>query len=203
MKTTFSLKFLTLLAFASLFIISCSKDDDDDDDANNNTVVYDGTSYTMVDGLVSDYGSYDPIDLGTASHYNIDFAIVDAVLVQVTEGDYTYWNPGENTTIWAYAELFSSGTASFQTGTFVFIDYDTATAESIEGKIFFTDVEVGVISGTSELEFEATAGTVTVSGSGTNYTISFDITLENGKKLTGGYSGVFKFEDETSMLKKK
>jgi hypothetical protein len=204
MKTLFNLKYVLLLAFASLFIVACEKDDDDDDDNGNNTIVFDGTSYTIVDGLVEDYGEYDPIESGEYTHWNYDFSLLDVEFTQETEEGYTYWDAPESASFFAYAELFSPGTTSFQAGTFEFIEYDSATPENIDGKFFFNEAYMGIKVDGDETGFEATAGTVKVSGSGSNWTIEFDLTLEGGKTAKGSYSGTFKMEDESEdMLKKK
>lgn len=198
MKSIFNLKFIVLLAIASAFLMSCEKDDDDDD-GGSNSIVFDGTSYSIKDGLISDYGAYD-------THWNYDFVLVNAALTEVTEDGYTYFDAPE-ATFYVYAELFSPGTSSFQTGTFQYMSYD-ASAEDVDGKYYFYDVTVGTrnADGTNEMDYEATAGTVKVTGSGSNYTIEFDVTVEGGKTVKGSYSGTFKTEDETEgsdLLKKK
>ena len=202
MKNVLNLKFILLLAISSAFLMGCEKDDDDEK-SGNNTVVYNGTTYTIKDGLVNDYGAFDPIDQGENTHYNYDFVVVDDELVQYTEDGYTFWEADTtNASIfYIYAELFSPGTSSFQTGTFTFKDYEAATAENIDGEFFFTDAYVGFVKyGDDEEGYEATGGTIKVSGSNLNYTIEYDLTLPNSKTAKGSFSGTFKYDDNRDML---
>ena len=187
-------------------IMSCSKDDAAETVATENDMVFDGKTYTVVDGLISDYGSYEPLDGGsTDTHYNYDFDVVDAPLVTITDDGETYLGAGDGTTFHVYIELFSPGTSAFQAGTFSYMNEDgNPTAADIEGKFFFFAGEVeldsdGVENGDLDgPEYEINGGTVTVTGtSASNYSISFDVTTSGGKTLTGSYSGTFRFEDQT------
>jgi hypothetical protein len=46
-------------------------------------------------------------------------------------------------------------------------------------------------------EFEFTDGTISVSKSGNEYTITIDCTSENGKRITGFYKGTLRYFDWT------
>jgi len=183
-------------------LLSCSKDDGDDVSAGSD-IVFDGKTYAMVDGLISDYGSYEPIDGGSPdTHYNYDFDIIDAELVTITESDgSTYQGPAANTTIHVYVELFSPGTSTFNAGTFTYMSDDAATAADIAGKFFFFGGEVeldtdGVENGDLDgPEYEINGGTVTVTGTNKDdFALTFDVTTSGGKTLTGSYSGDFEFQ---------
>lgn len=201
MKNVLNLKLIAMLAIAGAFLMACSDDDDDDDD-NGTSITFDGTNYTIADGTIEDYGAYNPLD--EASHYNYDFHFSDKAFIEYTEEGYTYWEADTTSTFYIYAELFSPGTSAFQTGTFEYMDSEGLTQSDIDGKFFFYDVYVGTRSGDTFMDYDATSGTVTVSGSGTNYKIEFDVTFTGGKKLTGTYEGSFKYSDSSEyMLKKK
>jgi hypothetical protein len=195
MEKLLNLRFLLVLALASVVFISCEKDDDDDDDGGNNSLTFDGTSYEIKDGMVENYGAYSP--MSEQSHWNYDFYVVDQPLVQVTEGDDTYWDVEAETYLYIYSELFSPGTSSFQTGTFTYMDYEGTTQADIEGKYFFFNAEVAIESDGDDMGYDAIGGTIKVSGSDYNYTIEYDLQLEGGKTAVGSYSGTFKYEDDS------
>jgi hypothetical protein len=47
-----------------------------------------------------------------------------------------------------------------------------------------------------QVEQEVVGGTITVSGSGLNYTLNIDVTLENEQRLQGSCSLTFEYIDE-------
>jgi hypothetical protein len=97
-----------------------------------------------------------------------------------------------------YAELFSSGTTSFNTGTFTFIDDDNInSAADIAGKNFFVSAEIWIVGDENE-SFDVTGGTITVSGgTNNNYTIEYDVTFDNGTSVAAKYTGTFTYFNET------
>ncbi|MEP1097587.1 MAG: hypothetical protein ABJG78_20890 [Cyclobacteriaceae bacterium] len=186
-------------------LLSCSKDDGDS--ASGVEITFDGKTYTMVAGRSEDYGPSNPADDSSSdTHYNFDLTVADAAFVQVTDtdGDIEF-RAGSDMTFGVYVELFSPGTSAFQVGTFNFVDGEQSEVlSSIEGKFFFSAAEVfmptgGVDSdGDPEFnEYEATGGTVTVTGSApTDFVITYNLQFAGGKTLTGTYSGDFVFSDE-------
>ena len=188
------LKISTLFFLSVLIggVMSCSSDDDDNGSANAFT--FDGISYTMVDGVVEDYGASAPsISGGDDSHYNFDFTISDDVMTP--SGAYF----GSETTFAVYVELFAPSTTEFQTGTFNYMDGETSDALDINGQFFFSAAEVIVVSGVVDgsvngTEYQVTGGSVTVSGSSaTSYIVEYDLNIAGGKTLTGTYSAGFQF----------
>lgn len=196
---------LTLGVAVISFLSSCSSDDSDELGANQ--ITFDGNTYTMVGGLVEDYGAGSPADNATSdTHYNYDFTVADAEFVQFTDdfGDIEF--RANDATFGVYVELFSPTTTSFDVGTFTFIDGDQSEVlTSIDGKYFFSAAEAYIPTGGVDSdgdpefdEFEVTGGTVTVSGSGpTDFTITYDLQFAGGKTLSGSYNGSFVFSDET------
>ncbi len=187
---------------AMIYLTSCSSDDSGGGDALN-VITFDGTAYTMVAGLVEDYGSGEPInDLGDATHYNFDFTIIDDEIVTITTPDETYLGAGPDATIGIYIELFSPGTSGFQAGTFNFVEYDGVTQSDIAGEYFFFGGEVELDSDGTENgdfdgdEFEITGGSVTVVGSGTTeWTITYNLQVSGGRTVVGTYTGPFTYSD--------
>lgn len=183
--------YLILAAFFLLFLCSCSKDEDEPKNELN-VLTFDGTPYTMVDGIVEDYGHGFLFDNGSSPHYNFDFSVFDGEVTLIENG---YTSIGVSLEV--YIELFAPG-ESFTAGTFSFVNEDTATESDVVGKYIFADASVTVVPDSgSDVDYEAVGGSVTVSGSGTtDYTIEFDLQLEGGTSLTGTYSGDFQYSDE-------
>ncbi|MCC9166929.1 hypothetical protein [Pontibacter harenae] len=183
---------LTFVLLAGFALASCSDDDDDNATPSlDDKVEYDGQTYNLRTGVVEDYGTGD-----VEGHYNYDFYVTDGTLVVEDDEAASL----ENAKILVYTELFSSGEAAFTTGTFTFVQ--DAESSQANGKHVFENAEVIVDSNNDNIldenddVFEATGGTVTVSGSNNNYTLDFNLTLNNGKTARGNYSGNFRYFDE-------
>lgn len=175
-------------------------------DVDEGDITLDDVNYTFTHGLIEDYGAYNPIDEGDATHYNYDFILADA------EMDAENSEFGTGTTIGLYIELFSGSTSSFEPGDFQYIALDEGIgAEDIEGLSFFEILQVGLLdsSGLPTKGWQATDGTVSVVENGElDYTLTFDVTmieydLEAGEVVNGGeilefeisFQGVFGYSD--------
>ncbi|WP_205502567.1 hypothetical protein [Rufibacter psychrotolerans] len=186
----YSLKCFCLAVLAGFTFVSCSDDDEEEVSPNtDNKVVYNGTTYSMKSGLVEDYGPSD-------NHYNYDFYITDGTIT-TSNNDFEV----VNSKIVLFAELLSPGTSEFKTGTFSFVqNYNDAGNENkhvFEDALVVTDTNNDNILDEQDEELGVTGGTVKVSGGNNrNYTVEFDVTLENGKTAKGGYSGTFTYRDE-------
>ncbi|MEP5610839.1 MAG: hypothetical protein ABJP45_01255 [Cyclobacteriaceae bacterium] len=185
-------------------LLSCSKDDSGT--TSTNVITFNGEAFTMVAGRSQDYGPSDPVD-NNLSHYNYDLTISDAAFVVETDADGdTGFEPGTDFGIVVYVELFSPGVSTFQVGTFNFIDGEQAEVQLslIEGNFFFSAAEVFMPAGGLDSdgdpllnEYEATGGTVTVTGSApTDFVVTYNLQLTGGMTLTGTYSGDFVFSNE-------
>lgn len=156
-------KFIYLFSLIAVAsFTSCSEDDESDTPSVNNGINYDGQEVEISSAIIEDYGGF--------SSYNYDFT-----LTGTANGiSYSF-----------YAELFSpviEGQTGFRTGTFSY----SATTPS-EPAFYFTDADIEV-DGTT---YRVNGGKITVSGSGTNFTLTTDVTLENEIPLTVSYSGEF------------
>lgn len=186
-------------------LLSCSKDDGDT--ASGAEITFDGKTYTIVEGRSENYGASDPADDSNSdSHYNYDLTLADVAFKEITDSDGDIEFTADDATFGVYVELFSPGTSAFQVGTFNFIGGDQSEMlSSIEGKFFFSAAEVFIPTGGVDSdgdpafdEFEATGGSVTVTGSAPkDFVITYDLQFTGGKTLTGTYSGDFVFSDET------
>lgn len=191
-----NLKLLLLLLLTGVFFVACEEEEEKDDEKN--IITYDGLSYTMKDGVLEDYGSGSPHVENT--HYNYNVVIADAPLKLITGNDgETHWRFGDGSTFGIDIELYSPGTNSFNTGTFNYLDWydDGLTQADFDGKYFFADGSVFFISGNTQSVYLVTSGTIKVSGSSLDYSIEFDLIINNGKAIKGNYSGSFKYDDKT------
>ena len=174
------MKKVTLLSLALLvfFMFSCKSDDDDGDKVASGSVTFDGDSYSLTNGFMIDFGA-------DGGFYNIDFTTYDGSL-----------NIGEEKiegSVEIYAELFAPGT-SFSTGTFEYLSFFD---DPEPGDYFFNSSYITIDSDddgeidSNDDSFSATGGTIMLSGSGSNYTITYDLTFANSMTLTGSVSGKF------------
>lgn len=171
----------SIFALGLLATVSC-KDDDDvvptPEPLPTNAVAYKGKNYSFDNGAIIDWGSWE-------NHYNYDFFL--------TDGEMDFENQTAlGATVMLYAELWSPGTENFSTGTFSYEDSENTTGK----KFFETVVVVMDTNNNGELDeaddqLTAKAGTIKVSGSGTNYALEMDITLSNDQSLKGTYNGAF------------
>ncbi|UII25342.1 hypothetical protein LVD15_18825 [Fulvivirga maritima] len=172
------MKKVVLFSYVALLglFFSCGSDDDGDTAAANGTIEIGDDSYSATSGIMVDFGS-------DGTHYNIDFTISDGT-VNTTTGDY-------DGSFMVYAELFAPG-SSFSTGTFT---YDQSPEDS---DYYFTSASITLdandnneLGDLSDDYYFATGGTIILSGGGDNYTITYNLTLNNGSTLTGSASGRF------------
>lgn len=143
-------------------LTSCSEDDESNTPSATNGINYDGQEVGISSALIEDYGGF--------SSYNYDFTLSGTS----NEVPYSF-----------YAELFSpviEGQTGFRAGTFSF-----STSTPLEPAFYFTDAYIKV-DGTT---YRVNGGKIVVSGSGTNFTLTTDVTLNNEIPLTVSYSGEF------------
>ncbi|MCC9166928.1 hypothetical protein [Pontibacter harenae] len=213
-KASYTFRTLLCLLLAGFTFVSCSKDDDEDTTPSlNNQIEYNGTTYNIQTGIIEDWGSVGLSDgdedlyisNDNVTHYNYDVSITDGTLQANSDGELE--NVGA--TVFVYAELLSPGTTNFTTGTFSYIEYeDDLTQEQIDAKYnnksFFEDAYIVIdANGNGTLDASdassiayATGGTITVSGSNNNYTVDYNLTLDNGRTIVGSYSGDFQYFDQ-------
>lgn len=164
MKMKNSFKYLI---FAAIIIFSSScKDDEDDKVKVSGSVEYKGTSYSLSQGLILDYGE-------DFDEYNYDFYFSDGKIDPNADN----YEDAFSGSVVVYLELYNEG-SSFQTGTFTF-DGDSKYVSS-------ASINTG---STLESIIDASSGTVTVSGTDDNYTVSFELTFDDETTATGTVKG--------------
>ena len=157
---------LSCLLFISLLIASCSSDDDSTSANFSNTVEYGDDVFDVEEAQIVDYGADE-------SYYNYDYTL---------EG-----TSSDGVSFRFYAELYSTGTESFDAGSFEY--YDDSSDE--EYPDFFYEYSYITID---DVTYYVDGGDIVVSGNDTTYSISGALTTENGDVINVSYSGEFVFQ---------
>lgn len=179
-----------ILSLFLLIIFSCSKDDEG---VGSKSFIINGESYEINDAIIEtyNYGGFDH------AHFGYRFGLSDAPYIakqfQDFNGDwYTYYevDPLEASIVVEF-EVFSYGNDKFKTGTFKF-DTNGNGYQSTENYCQSFGVDILYVGYSLYEEYHALSGTVTVSGTEPNYTISYDILLDDytGDKPDFKFSGV-------------
>jgi hypothetical protein len=192
------MKTKNLMLILLAIVVSIASCKPERNDPPENTIEYNSTIYNITNGAFIDHGSSNYY--GTAdTHYDNDFYITDGAFVYNNTGEIT----DANGKIVIAAYLSSYGTSSFKTGTYTFIDdandsslTDAQTKSKYENKYFFTEAIVAISDNNSSLvnanPIFVTSGTIIVEGTKPNYTLKYDLILDNGNTVKGMYNGTFK-----------
>lgn len=202
---TRKLSTLVCLFLAGTLIFSCSEDDGIKDNIPEitNSFVYDNQVYSIADGLIEDIGPY-PAAFGEEnpanSHYVYTFLFTDGAF-RLEEYDWGNSYDNDNATYRLYVSLYYPDTTAFKEGEYSYVHIPDATTQDVINKkvfgrfAFWLDLNGnGVYDSEDEETYTHSAGgTVNVRGSNNDYTIWFDITMTNGKTLTGSAQKTFKY----------
>jgi hypothetical protein len=153
----------------------------------------------LVSGAYIDFGTYNYYGT-TPTPLNYDFFATDGNLV-VSNGELT--DIKGKMTVYVYLESF--GITSFNTGTYTYLSGEgdgaltnTQLTTKYQNKSFMAAGAVYIssdinasIDATSTQEIDVKSGSVTVSGTKPNYTLTYDLVLENNNTVKGSYSGNF------------
>lgn len=175
--------FYSIFALGLLATASCKEDEElTPKPLPANTVSYNGINYTIDNGTIIDWGSWE-------DHYNYDFFLTDGVMDFENE-------TALDATVMIYAELWSPGTESYTSGTFNFDNSgETGDKRFFENAAVVMDTNNNGDLDENDDRLTVKAGTFKVSGSGTSYTVEVDVTLSDNKLLKGNYSGTFEIID--------
>ena len=161
-----------LIAFVALgSVVGCKKDDNDMQ--TKNEFSYDGTTYALARGYVSNNG------IGGIGFFDIDVLLVsDGV-------------------------SFNSANSLEGTGHYIFLDLNSADTNLAEGTYNWNAarVDFSIISGsemvvaneigtTNGTRAPATGGSVTIAKDGTETSVTFNLTFADGKTVSGTFKGV-------------
>ncbi len=165
-------KILLLLSVFTLIIFtSCGDDDGDSGVTVNNEITIGSSTYEITNGGFVDLGESEGTSQGVFGIADANISISGSQLSIST-----------STTIRVVVQLISVGTGGGQSGEYELGDVLRPDA----GKVFF----VTQILADGEV-LSVDSGTVTLSGSSPNFTLQYDLNLDGGDKLTGGFKGEF------------
>jgi len=159
---------LTISILSIIIITSCSKDDEA---SVNNQVSIGGQTYDIVGGGFLDLGESEGITEGA-------FALSDAS-VSISGSSFSISTSSDIRIIFNMASLGSGGLASGE-----YNQGDVLSPDA--GKVYF--IQLIEAEGTT---YSVSGGTISLSGSSPNFTVSFNLNLDGEEKLTGGFSGEF------------
>ena len=167
----------------SVLLIGCS----DDDESPKNYYTYNGETKALSAGLLEYYGP-----LGMSS-YNFDITLLNNIKFSETTGpsgagDYIYF------------EVFSSSATELVPGTYTYDATESGAANTFDDG----DITIGYDTKTDEYKsvHKITSGTLKINKEGNVYTIDFEGTTADNKKVTAHYSGTLYYLDQTSDFRK-
>ena len=174
-KRSINFSIIALFALLPFFLSACS-DDDDNGNGINNHFTYDGDTYSLHEGMKMYWGS------GWGNGYNWDIYLYsEGIEFDETEMDFTGSGHG------IFLEIFSPIEEGVEDGTYTFDTNDEENSFSFgTWSSIIIDYDGEEDSGT---ELDIIGGTVEISKSGNTYDISFDMTVEDDKTVTGNFSG--------------
>ena len=166
-----------LLAALTLFLGSCK----DDDPKNGGSFTYDGKKYTLAHAYITSDGT----DTEGDDSYSYWFLVLVSSGLEYEEDD--EWFNGEGDLIYVY--LSAANKADNETlpaGTYL------APSDDGEDRIDYGEfwLNYKTEAGTrDEIETDVDDASITVTKSGTRYTLKFIINFEDDKQMTGSFSG--------------
>jgi hypothetical protein len=169
-------KLITLIFIIVLGTFTTSCDNDDDAVAPAaivNEFTYDGTTYSLSQGILEYYG-----DNGNGS-YDFDISLFsDGFTIDLVNGEFTGRGDG------VYLDLNSDNMADLSDGTYIFDINRDAYVISAAG--IYIDFDAQSQTGTP---ITASSGEVILTKSGDEYTVNFDLFTASGAAVTGQYTG--------------
>jgi len=160
------LKLAVVLLLVSLVFTGCKKDDE----SSSNSFSYNGKSYELTQGFLVNYGS-----VSKSTVYNFDlYLLTSGINVETGTGTGSY----------LYFEMFTDSSTGLGDGTY---DYtDTYASLTFDYAKIYIDYNIETQSGSYAYIYD---GTVTISKSGSTYTITIDCVDTNNKTIKGSYTG--------------
>jgi len=187
MKT--SIKLLIGLLLAGSLLASCESDDENNE--SNNFLKVGDTEYDLSAGLLENYGmDEDSTYLG----YNTDLTLIsEGFSIEVDEdGNWEMSGSGDA----VYFEMFSSNGTTLDDHDYTFAT--TGAIGTFSYGLYALGLDVENDGDYEDFQF-ITSGTVSVSTSGSEYTIEIDCYNEEGVKVTGYYKGTLQLFDWTTV----
>ena len=174
----------------STLLIGCDKDDDDKTGTKNYLKIGD-TEYDLSAGILENYGTDD--DNSWHYGYNTDLTLYSAGLSLQIDEDDDYDVTGKGHGI--YFEMFSNSGNSLNNGDYIFSSTEPYPIGTFAGGGYVINYDSE--NDDYEGEGDIVSGKVSVSKSGSEYSITINCTDENGAKITGFYKGTLRYFDYT------
>ncbi|MFD2892217.1 hypothetical protein ACFS5J_09355 [Flavobacterium chuncheonense] len=183
-----------LLVLSSIFLFLCSCNNDDDSQSNPTTGLnINGNSYTIVNAK-----AVDNFNFYSDTHAEYNFILSDGIIDVTAIPSSVFGFTTDNASFAMNLSISALG-MNFVPGTYV---YDL-NQQLDDPNFNFFDAFTIYIDGNNDKDFidvqdtvlYATAGTVTVSGTGPNFTLAFDVTLSNGNNFQYTYGNGFDYID--------
>ncbi|SDL76212.1 hypothetical protein SAMN05421823_10850 [Catalinimonas alkaloidigena] len=152
------------IALSVLFAVACG---DRKDPAPASNFKYDGKTYELNVGYYESYGAN-----GDGS-YDMD------IFLMAESSDST-----SSTLDGVYLDLNTSSAEGLVAGTYTFAEERKAFS-MVDGSV---SIHYNTVDETGD-EYGIVGGTVEIAGTGSTYEITFDLTLDNSKQVTGTYKG--------------
>ena len=173
---------LKLVAFLipALFLLGSCSEEEDSSGIDTNMIDYSGNKQEIKQAVIREPGTL-------YSHLMKGFIMSN---MDITPG------------VGLGLTVFSSDESNLEAGDYQFIDVNSEefTNDNVAGMNFFSGSFLLDENNDKQLddsdEIDVNGGTVTITGTQPNYTVIFDLTLENGKTVKGNYSGTFEMADD-------
>lgn len=178
-------RYPTILIVLSLIVLQLAVmgcEDESDEDPIIGEIEYNGQTLTFRDGIIYDNGPED-------GYYNYDFVIAEQVEDFQDESEF---NSEYGIFLWAE----SNGESGFNSGSYI-MPPDTTAGDNI----LFIAGYLTNITTNSSTNMPATSGSVDITRSGDTFTLTFNLTLQDGNTFTGTIEDEFEIVDLTSQSK--
>lgn len=166
--------FFALLTITAFTVFSgCSKDDDDPVTTIDNEFTYDGTTYDLAKGFINNFGR------NLNDTYDFDVFLTTA---GITKNGTRFAGEGS----YVYLDLNIDSSEGLKAGTYIWAN-SRINFSLVPGTVVAIDHNFTTNAGTN---IQATDGTVDVAIEGMETTITFTLTLSDGKTVSGEWKGV-------------
>jgi hypothetical protein len=178
--------FLIGMLIVGIFLVSCNKDDDDS--GTKNYLKIGDTEYELFAGLLENFG--------TDSWYNgyLGKLILysDGLSLHVDEEDhYEFLGIGDA----IYFTMYSTSGNVLDNNVYVFASSEPCPIGTFSEGGYTINFDTG--NWDAEDSDDIVSGSVTISLSETEYSITFDCAGKNDKKITGFYKGTLRYFDSS------
>ncbi len=192
-------KLLFLTTVITLFLTSCSHSSNDTaaiTPPSTTGFSIDGTTYSNFNGKAVDNYHFSPT---TESSYKFIFSD-GTINVSASPASYCGFTTS-NATMAVNLDVYSSGSA-IQPGTYNFYSGSSSSAPSNYFDTFSIYLDKNgnhSISDPQDRVYHATAGTIVITGTGPNFTVNINVTLDNGNNFQYTYNSGFTYINNRSI----